>query len=126
MCDAMIAAKNEGKDAIIPAVAAQAQRIGLAYDQYSAISLANTTIDINSSLRQWTYQICTEFGFFMTPSLEQPMRSHFIDMNFWPDYCNRVFDKHMETETDRTNEHYGGLDIEGDNIFFINGSQDPW
>lgn len=32
----------------------------------------------------------------------------------------------MEATTDQTNKVYGGLDITGDNIFFLNGSEDPW
>ena len=47
-------------------------------------------------------------------------------MDFWPDYCNRIFGKKIVTRTKETNEYYGGLDIKGDNIFFLNGSEDPW
>ena len=32
----------------------------------------------------------------------------------------------MPAHAEETNKHYGGLDITGDNIFFLNGSEDPW
>ena len=42
--------------------------VGLAknmnYKQYDSNYLSNTAIDINDSSRQWTYQYCSEFGFF--------------------------------------------------------------
>ena len=107
-------------------LATQAKNSGLSYSQYDARLLSDTTIDINSSLRQWTYQYCNEFGFFQVPNDQQPMRSHFISYDFWPDYCSRVFGRKIDTKSEWTNKHYGGLDIEGDNIFFLNGSEDPW
>jgi hypothetical protein len=54
------------------------------------------------------------------------MRSEVIALDFWPDYCYRIFGVKIDTATDKTNEYYGGLDITGDNIFFLNGSEDPW
>lgn len=54
------------------------------------------------------------------------MRSEALRLPFWPDYCARVFGRPMHTDTDRTNRHYGALNIRGDNIFFLNGSEDPW
>ena len=54
------------------------------------------------------------------------MRSWAMKYDFWPDYCNRIFGKEIETKTKQTNKLYGGLNIRGDNIFFLNGSEDPW
>lgn len=34
--------------------------------------------------------------------------------------------KKLANQKSKVNEHYGGLDITGDNIFFLNGSEDPW
>ena len=42
-------------------------------------------------MRQWTYQYCTEFGWFQVPDIEHPMRSDLIGPDFWPAYCKRVF-----------------------------------
>ena len=55
------------------------------------------------------------------------MRGSEIDFDFWPDYCERIFGSQMpENHTNATNAHYGGLDIPGDNIVFINAAEDPW
>ena len=37
---------------------------GVSVDEYDASFLGNTTFDINKNIRQWTYQYCTEFGWF--------------------------------------------------------------
>ena len=63
MCETLMAADTDS-ESLIKAVAGLASSSGIAYDQYDANSLAKTEIDINSSLRQWTYQYCNEFGFF--------------------------------------------------------------
>ena len=125
MCESLVAA-NRDKDALMKAVAKLATDGGVKYDGYDAKALSNTKIDTNSNLRQWSWQYCTEFGFFQTPNIEQPLRSQAINMDFWPDYCNRIFGTKIETRTKETNEYYGGLDIKGDNIFFLNGSEDSW
>ena len=69
---------------------------------------------------------CNEFGFFQTPNEEQPMRSQALKLDYWPKFCKRVFGREIKTRSSETNKHYGGLDIEGDNIFFMNSSEDPW
>ena len=125
MCDKFVAA-NTDIDSLMAAIVYLADDSGLSYDQYDWKSLSNTEIDIDSSLRQWTFQYCNEFGFFQTPNDEQPMRDSALEYSFWPKYCELIFSTPMDAKTDKTNEHYGGLDITGDNIFFLNGSEDPW
>ena len=126
MCKDLVAARDESSDALMKQVAETAKSGGVVYSGYSAKALSDPKIDINSNMRQWTYQFCNEFGFFATPNTQQPLRTKYIEFDFWVDYCNRVFGKEMQAQTDWTNKHYGGLDIEGDNIFFLNGSEDPW
>jgi hypothetical protein len=46
------------------AVSAYRESKGVKYADYSAVALQDTKIDINKNIRQWTYQYCTEFGFF--------------------------------------------------------------
>lgn len=100
---------------------------GVSWPDYDADVLANTEVSTTTVGRQWTYQYCTEFGFYQIPNLSFPLRSSFIAHDFWPDYCDRIFG------TDRpalhntyTNNHYGGLEITGDNIVFVNAIEDPW
>jgi len=101
---------------------------GIKYSDYDAVNLQNTTIDINSNLRQWTYQYCTEFGFFQVPMNETTgMRSQVLHLPYWPEYCSRVFGSKLPANfADKTNALYGGLDIRGHNIFFANAQEDPW
>ena len=54
------------------------------------------------------------------------MREKALTLDYWPDYCKRIFGREIETKTDQTNKLYKGLNIRGDNIFFLNGSEDPW
>lgn len=55
------------------------------------------------------------------------MRSSYIDFEFWPDYCNRIFGDEMpKLDVAKTNRVFGGLDITGTNIFFANAIEDPW
>ena len=63
MCETLVN-NNETTANLMSAIAKMAKDDGLSYDQYDANSLSKTTIDINSNLRQWTYQYCNEFGFF--------------------------------------------------------------
>lgn len=114
------------KDQIV-ALAAFGKKEGLDYTQYGAYYLGNTTIDINSNLRQWTYQYCSEFGFFQTPRNDTyAMRSQLLRIDYWPDYCQRVFNKRISNNNAATNKLYGGVDIKGHNIVFANAEEDPW
>lgn len=100
---------------------------GVTYDLYWRVALQSTEIDTSKAYRQWTYEYCTQFGFFQTPNHLYPMRSIALDMDFWYDYCKAIFgDLLPEPAVDEINRFYGGLDIKGENIYFINGSEDPW
>lgn len=45
-------------------VSAYAKTKGVTANQYDYMSLRNTTYDESKNVRQWTYQFCTEFGWF--------------------------------------------------------------
>jgi len=65
MCDSLVKADASGdKDTLMNAVAKLAKDGGVSYDQYDAKALSKTTINTQANLRQWTWQYCTEFGFF--------------------------------------------------------------
>ena len=96
---------------------------------YDTTLLANTTIDVNSAGRQWTYQYCTEYGFYQTPSEIHPMRSRLLDPEYWPKMCDRAFEGLTSKKKARafsTWADQGGWNTQGTNIFFTNGSEDPW
>ncbi len=55
------------------------------------------------------------------------MRSQVLQIDFWPDYCHRVFGRKLPANKNaETNKLYGGVNIKGHNIFFANAEEDPW
>jgi len=84
-------------------------------------------MDFDKNYRQWTYQYCTEFGWFQVPNADHPMRSQLINSQYWLDYCKRVFgDSYDGPKIDDINKLYGGMNIQGSNIYFANAVEDPW
>lgn len=109
------------------AVAEYGKRLGVTYNQYDSLLLQEISIDTDNNMRQWTWQYCTEFGFFQTPGETKPMRSSVISLPFWPDYCRRIFkNKYLSPKSDETNQLHGGTTIKGHNIIFTNAEEDPW
>ena len=100
------------------------------YDTTPSSQIMQTTIDFNYSGRSWTYQYCTEFGFFQTPSKMHKMRPFQVDVAYWRDLCQTVFpglDYSQYPTIAYTESVYGGGNkMQGTNIFFTNGSEDPW
>ncbi|XP_072398054.1 putative serine protease K12H4.7 [Diabrotica undecimpunctata] len=73
--------------------------------------------------RQWTYQTCTEFGYYQT----HPK----FPLSFFVQRCQDIFrsshnEMFLDRAINRTNVFYGGLDIEVSNVVFVHGSLDPW
>jgi len=85
------------------------------------------------AMRQWTYQTCTEFGYFQTTDGgddAQPF-GNLVPVQYWIDYCTDVYGKDFKpaTKVDQTNQHYGGRYLPTttpNNIVFVNGNIDPW
>ncbi|KAF6021118.1 hypothetical protein EB796_020571 [Bugula neritina] len=81
--------------------------------------------------RQWTYQTCTEFGYYQTSSYaSQPFGDGF-PLDFWTQQCSDIFGASInETVLNNaikfTNANYGGLGVKVSRIIFPNGSIDPW
>ncbi|XP_023327712.1 putative serine protease F56F10.1 [Eurytemora carolleeae] len=81
--------------------------------------------------RQWTYQTCTEFGWYQ--SSESPLNpfGDIIPARFFEYMCSDIFGPRfdislLERGVEDTNTYYGGLDIEVTNVVFVHGSIDPW
>jgi len=54
---------------------------------YNRDVLRNITYDINNNARQWSWQVCTEFGWFQIPNSVEPMRSDLLGPDFWLQWC---------------------------------------
>lgn len=111
--------------------------------------LRNTSVD-GDAARQWTYQTCTEFGFYQTSSyqpqvsreqngeqytvcLDGPLQvfGDKFPVEFFVGMCKDVFGSKfnmnfLNAAVERTNTLYGALDLEVSNVVFVHGSIDPW
>jgi pimeloyl-ACP methyl ester carboxylesterase len=94
--------------------------------EYDRNALKNITIVPESPMRQWTYQYCTEFGFFQTPYSYIQMRSELLTLDYWTELCQSIFGNHIQTRANESNVQYGGANIMSTNTYFINGGEDPW
>ncbi|KAK2112935.1 Thymus-specific serine protease [Saguinus oedipus] len=79
--------------------------------------------------RQWLYQTCTEFGFYVT--CENP-RCPFSELPALPsqlDLCEQVFGLSplsVAQAVAQTNSYYGGQTPGANQVLFVNGDTDPW
>ena len=83
------------------------------------------------SMRQWTYQTCTEFAYFQTTDSNAQPFGNKVPVKFWIDFCKDVYgaDFNPAAKVDITNDMYGGFKLPTyvpNNIVFVNGNIDPW
>ncbi|EAR86585.1 serine carboxypeptidase S28 family protein (macronuclear) [Tetrahymena thermophila SB210] len=96
-------------------------------DGYDTQSLTNTTYVANESGRQWTWQVCTYFGWFQSANQVQPMRSRTVNLQFYQNQCNVAFQNFQNfPKSDLVNTFYGGANLQAFNIVFTNGVEDEW
>ncbi|MBS1960323.1 MAG: hypothetical protein JST80_12675 [Bdellovibrionales bacterium] len=80
--------------------------------------------------RSWMYQSCTEFGFYQTAYHDPALRARStrIDEQYHNDSCDRLFGIKTPVDTATTNKNFYEklFDSTTKNIFFTNGSNDPW
>ena len=105
-----------------------AQSYGMSAADYDYTILQNTSLNFASSARQWTYQYCTEFGFFQMPNRLFATRSELLTDDYFRAYCKKVFNNSVGDgpDTHYENEFFGGLGIQGSNILFFTARDDPW
>lgn len=81
--------------------------------------------------RLWTYQTCTEFGFFQSSDYPSQPFGNYFPSDFFVQQCVDIFgskfNKHfIERSIDFTNSFYGGFNLTLSNVLFPNGLIDPW
>jgi pimeloyl-ACP methyl ester carboxylesterase len=80
--------------------------------------------------RQWAYQSCAQFGGFGVPYHDPSLsaESALLDLQYNLDGCNSLFGISTAPDTDAMNATYYKplLDPSTTQIFFTNGSQDPY
>lgn len=81
--------------------------------------------------RQWTYQTCTEFGWYQSSDSPKLNLGKLIPVRFFEYMCTDIFGPKFDINlinkgVEDTNTYYGGLDIEVTNTVFVHGTTDPW
>ncbi|XP_001949662.1 putative serine protease K12H4.7 [Acyrthosiphon pisum] len=96
-------------------------------------SYLNTSWNSDSAAggRQWTYQTCTEFGFYQTSSQEDHAFGDKFPAKFFIDMCSDIFGKLynldlLSNAIKRSNMMYGELNIKENRVIYVHGSVDPW
>ncbi|XP_025835143.1 putative serine protease F56F10.1 [Agrilus planipennis] len=87
--------------------------------------------EVSEGGRQWTYQTCTEFGFFQSSSYRPQIFGDQFPVDFFIQQCVDIFGPEYKSSflnyaVNRTNMLYGALDIDVTNVVFVHGSIDPW
>nr|XP_018903762.1 PREDICTED: putative serine protease K12H4.7 [Bemisia tabaci] len=101
--------------------------------KYSTIigTLNDTAYGCGCGGRQWWYQCCTEFGWYMTSNRKDDTFGDKIDLDFFNGICTKAYDikfdiPFVETSANETNLHYGGYDLPVTRVVFVTGQSDPW
>jgi len=82
-----------------------------------------------SAGRCWTWQTCTEFGYYQTGELTTQPFSSRISLNFFKQICQDTFGPmRTDPDTDWSNNNFGGLNLKTtvSNTFLGDGIIDPW
>ncbi|XP_050448201.1 putative serine protease K12H4.7 [Cataglyphis hispanica] len=98
-------------------------------EKYRDISWNSSVIQ--SSMRQWYHQTCTEYGYYQTTSSDKSIFGTLFPLSFYIDMCTDLYgdyfnDKILDSRVRRTNIMYGGQLPDLTNVIFTNGDIDPW
>ncbi|EGG13515.1 hypothetical protein DFA_11276 [Cavenderia fasciculata] len=97
-------------------------------NEYNLYSFASTKVDY-SGTRQWTYQLCSEYGWFLTASdSDLSLKSGQINEQWWEnEVCKIMFGSSMKPFVEKINLEYGIDNMKMlTNVLFTNGGYDPW
>nr|XP_040058935.1 thymus-specific serine protease isoform X2 [Gasterosteus aculeatus aculeatus] len=79
--------------------------------------------------RQWTYQTCTEFGFYQTCEDASCPFSGLVTLRSQTELCLMLFGISQDSLPERvafTNTYYGGDNPHTHRVLYVNGGVDPW
>ena len=102
-------------------------------DSDAMAELKNITFDGKSSMRQWVFMTCNEFGYYQVAGKDAALDpfsafSDLLDVDMFTRMCNQAYDwEGASPATAWTNSKYGTPnDISAENVTFPSGSLDPW
>ncbi|XP_054258619.1 putative serine protease K12H4.7 [Macrosteles quadrilineatus] len=100
------------------------------YENYLK-EIKNTTWGATKGARQWTYQTCTEFGYFQSSESKTALFGEDFPVDFFIQQCADIFGKSftkdlLDRAVYRSNAMYGGLDLQATRVVYVHGSIDPW
>lgn len=96
MCDLLQANSDATQDEIVMTMTNFGSTVaGVNPGDYDTRVIAETTVDPMSSARPWTFQYCSEYGWFQVPSEVNVMRSEYLEMSYWYKMCERSFGEGM-------------------------------
>eukprot|EP00768_Dysnectes_brevis_P003431 gnl/Dysnectes_brevis/2453_a2924_943.p1 GENE.gnl/Dysnectes_brevis/2453_a2924_943~~gnl/Dysnectes_brevis/2453_a2924_943.p1 ORF type:complete len:461 (+),score=208.59 gnl/Dysnectes_brevis/2453_a2924_943:182-1384(+) len=102
---------------------------------YSLAAIQNTTIDTHGATRPWTWMCCQQVGWFQSAPAADSLRSHHVTIEAFYDQCAAGFGIDRSDfldqggflpAVDRMLVTYGGREMQGTRISFVNGGDDPW
>lgn len=99
--------------------------LGLA-EWYATSYQQNVSVAEEKNARQWWFQKCSEVAYFQNAPPSNSVRSKLVNMTYHRNHCREVFGMDLFPDTDATNHYYGGNQTAATNVYFANGSQDPW
>uniref|UniRef100_A0A8C9DZ52 Serine protease 16 n=1 Tax=Phocoena sinus TaxID=42100 RepID=A0A8C9DZ52_PHOSS len=79
--------------------------------------------------RQWLYQTCTEFGYYVTCEVPGCPFSQLPALPSQLELCEQVFGfsaSSIAQAVSQTNSYYGGQTPGATQVLFVNGDIDPW
>ncbi|GFF33870.1 thymus-specific serine protease [Aspergillus udagawae] len=85
-------------------------------------------------LISWTWQYCTEWGFFQSNNFgSHALLSSYQTLEYQQELCYRQFPNAVQVgllppqpQTESLNEEFGGWTIRPSNVYFSGGQFDPW
>eukprot|EP01132_Coremiostelium_polycephalum_P010769 gene10769-13186_t len=96
-------------------------------NDYNLYTFSKSDLDF-SGTRQWTWQICSEYGWFVVATDQNSLKSPLINESWWQnEVCKNLFGRVMRPSVERVNMVYGAENIKFlSNVLFTNGDLDPW
>ena len=127
LCNVLASLQGTDMKQQLPVLRQYGSQKGVNIADYDRANLKATTIDVNKSGRQWTWQYCTEFGWFQVPNPDHPMRSQKIASKYWLPFCQSLFGADLkEPNIQYYLDKYGGLNLKAKNLVLVNNIEDPW